>query len=117
MMILETDEYQDTVEHLAEWIESQGLRSPAILFLEIARPLALIGSQVLYLFQPLLRFAEPFWSNLDGSAIVDQYAQLLEDPDSIDRILARLDRSNTPDAGKTVRQVKGQGPQDGTRQQ
>ena len=69
------------IGRLAGWITARGLESPAILFFEMSRPLALLGSQALLVLQPLL-----------GGAL-EEWAALLEDPATVDQILDRLDRS------------------------
>ena len=105
MIIPKADECQEEmIDHLAEWIESKGLRSPAILFLEASKPLALIGSQALFLLQPLLGLVGPLWGRFDDRALTE-YALLLEDPASIDRLLARLEHSNPASAGEMTDQV------------
>ena len=73
---------EQMIGRLAEWIAARGLESPAILFFELSKPLALLGSQVLLVLQPLL-----------GGA-VNEWADLLEDPATIDQILDRLDESD-----------------------
>ena len=70
------------IGRLAGWIAARGLESPAILFFELSKPLALLGSQALLVLQPLL-----------GGA-VNEWADLLEDPTTIDQILDRLDESD-----------------------
>ena len=70
----------ELIERVARRIERWGLVTPAILFLESGRPLSFFGSQILYLTQPL-------W----GPAIV-QYAELLENPGSVEQLLTRLER-------------------------
>ena len=69
------------IGRLAGWITARGLESPAILFFEMCKPLSLLGSQALLVLQPLL-----------GGA-VNEWADLLEDPATIDQILDRLDES------------------------
>jgi hypothetical protein len=72
---------EQMIGRLAGWIAARGLESPAILFFELSKPLALLGSQALLVLQPLL-----------GGAL-DKWAELLEDPATIDQILDQLDRS------------------------
>jgi hypothetical protein len=67
------------VGRLAGWIAARGLESPAIFFLELSKPFALLGGQALLLLQPLL-----------GGALAE-WADLLEDPAAIDQILDRLE--------------------------
>jgi hypothetical protein len=70
------------IGRLAGWIQARGLESPAILFFELAKPLALLGSQAMLVLQPFT-----------GGAL-DEWAGLFEDPAAIDQILERLDRSD-----------------------
>ena len=72
---------EQMIGRLAGWIVARGLESPAILFFELSKPLALLGSQALLVLQPLV-----------GGAL-DEWAGLLEDPATVDQILDRLDRS------------------------
>jgi hypothetical protein len=72
------------IGRLAGWITARGLQSPAILFFELSKPLALLGSQALLVLQPLLG-AAPF------GAPLDEWADLLEDPATVDQILDRLE--------------------------
>lgn len=73
---------EQMVGRLAGWITARGLESPAILLFELAKPLALLGSQALLVLQPLV-----------GGAL-DEWAGLLEDPDTIDQIVDRLESSD-----------------------
>jgi hypothetical protein len=70
------------IGRLAGWILARGLESPAILFFELSKPLAPLGSHALLVLQPLL-----------GEA-ANEWADLLENPDSIEQILDRLDPSD-----------------------
>jgi hypothetical protein len=72
------------IGRLAGWIAARGLESPAILFFELTKPLALLGSQALLVLAPLLGGALP------GGAL-SEWADLLEDPVAIDQILDRLE--------------------------
>jgi len=70
----------ELIERVARRVERWGLVTPAVLFLELGRPLSFVGSQILLL-------AQPIW----GPA-ASQYADLFEDPRSVDQLLARLER-------------------------
>ena len=67
------------IERVARRIERRGLVAPAVLFLETMKPLSFLGGQMLYLAQPIL-----------GRSAAE-YAGLLEDPGSVERLLARLE--------------------------
>lgn len=77
------------IERLADRIERWGLVAPATLFLATMKPLSFFGGQMLYLAQPVL------------GRTAAEYAGLLEDPGSIDRLLAHLEslRAGAPERG------------------
>jgi len=87
---------EQLIEHLAEQISRWRLTMPAILLLQVTRPLSFIASQGLLLCQPLLSFV------YDAPRIAD-YAELLADRATIDRLVARLEeeeRAGDSDAGR-----------------
>ncbi len=59
------------------------LTAPAILFLEMHKPLAFLGAQFLWAAQPFLTL----WLN---HADVQETARLLEDPAGVEHLIARL---------------------------
>ena len=73
----------ELIERVARRVERWGLVTPALLFLELGKPLSFIGSQILLL-------AQPIW----GPA-ASQYADLFEDPRSVDHLLVRLEQCQT----------------------
>jgi hypothetical protein len=83
------------IDRLVNWIQAKGLSAPAVLFLEASKPLSFIGSQVLLLLQPVLGHIGPTLGWFDDSHVVAEYAELLEDPANIDRILAYLEHRST----------------------
>jgi len=75
---------EQLIERLAKQISRWRLTVPAILLLQVTRPLSFIASQGLLLCQPLLSFV------YDASRVAD-YAELLADRASIDRLVAQLE--------------------------
>lgn len=75
---------EQLIERLAKQISRRRLTVPAILLLQVTRPLSFIASQGLLLCQPLLSFV------YDASRVAD-YAELLADRASIDRLVAQLE--------------------------
>ena len=73
------------VEQVAAFVEARGLRLPALLALEAGRPLTFLGGQFLWLAQPALSLIWP-------SQWIRQGAQLLEEPDAVEALIARLER-------------------------
>jgi hypothetical protein len=62
----------ELLERIAQYLQRTGLATPALLLLEIARPLGVFGSQCLTLLQPLA--PEQRWQNQ-----INQIAQAMED--------------------------------------
>ena len=77
---------EEVIERLTRQIRRWKLSVPALLLLEVARPLSFIASQGLLLCQPLLSYI------IEEPRIVD-YAELLADRRSVDLLLARLEES------------------------
>lgn len=75
---------EELIDRLADWITRQGLVTPATFFLETNKPFSFLGSQALWMLQPLL-------GPLVGHEQIGAYARLLEDRTSVDRLLARLE--------------------------
>jgi hypothetical protein len=83
---LQPDEQR--IEALARQIGSRRLVLPALLLLEITRPFSFLVSQGLLLCQPLLGYfvKEP---------LVAGYAELLADRGNFDRLVARLEETQS----------------------
>ena len=71
------------VDHIATIISQHGWQFPVLTALEGGRPLTLLGSQLMWVMQPVL-------SLFVASDTVRQTAQLLEDPLAVDALIARL---------------------------
>ncbi len=72
---------------LASSIAGRGLATPAIVFLELLEPLSFVGSQLLWVLDPLL-------NALVGDA-GRRYARLLEDRRNVSELLGALEAQNT----------------------
>ena len=75
---------EDLVARLADWIARQGLVTPAMFVLEAGKPFSFLGGQVLWMLQPLL-------GPVMGYDRISSYARLLEDSDSVERLLMYLE--------------------------
>ena len=73
----------DTVESLSRSIADRGWTAPAILALELLKPLGFLGSQAWLL-------AEPLFGRRDRE-ILSRYATLLEDRSNIERLIRALE--------------------------
>jgi len=73
------------VEGWARHIEARGLSSLALLLIEIARPLGLLGSQALLMAQPLL-------ADIVDDMTVERTTTLICSPELLDRLKVFLER-------------------------
>jgi hypothetical protein len=78
------EQSEQLIEQLTQRINHWGLTLPALLLLQITRPLSFIASQGLLICEPFLGF---FY---ETRRIAD-YADLLADRANIDRLVARLE--------------------------
>lgn len=90
---LTPEERQAALDFVTARVHKYGLEMPAILFLEINRPLAGLAGQAAYLFTPL------FGAFL-GLDKVERYASLIGDRSALDELINRLDESRDNRAGK-----------------
>jgi hypothetical protein len=72
------------IDDLARRLDDWRLTTPAIAFLEVHKPLSFVASQSLLALQPLLTL-------LLGDVSVGEYATMLEDADSVERMIVRLE--------------------------
>ena len=85
-MTLDPKRREQLIEQLIQRAERWGITSPAILFLEMNKPLAFLSAQMLWAAQPFLSF---WWRDKD----LRDLALLLEDRASVDALIARLESS------------------------
>lgn len=79
------------IDKIANKIADLGLIAPAIFLLEANKPLAFIGSQ-------LLLVAEPTVDILWPDSVTRNMADLLADPDQVDRLIASLEGKAAQDS-------------------
>lgn len=79
-----TAEFDRFLEQAANVLGEWGLRLPALIALEVGRPLAFFGGQLIWVAQPALSLILP-------AQVVRQAARLLEEPAAIDALIARLE--------------------------
>ncbi len=74
----------ELVDQIVERVRRWGVAGVTSTLLDAARPLALIGGQLLWVAQPAL-------SLIAGADQVSEYARLLEQPEALDLLQTRLD--------------------------
>jgi hypothetical protein len=83
-MALDEQRREKLIEKLVRRAARMHVTAPAILFLEMYRPLAFIGAQVLWTTQPFLSL----WMD---HADVRELALLLEDPAGVEELIKHLE--------------------------
>ena len=73
----------DLIDDLARGIVARRLESPALLFLELNRPMGFLYSQAALFFRPFLALCV-------SPTRVDAAAEVLADRDAVDRLLDRI---------------------------
>src|SRR5574341_1123395 len=83
-MPLDMQRREQLIEALVQRAAQMGVTAPALLFLETYKPLTFLGAQMLWAAQPFLSI----WLK---DATVRDLALLLEDRDSVEQLIARLE--------------------------
>ena len=73
------------IERIAKKIFTSGFTTPAVFFLEMTKPLALLGSH-------LLIFLGPVINSIIQSDAYYRSAQVFEEPDNIELLLKEIER-------------------------
>ena len=81
-------EQEAFLDQIVDTICRHGLRLPALVALEVGRPLALLGGQLLWVAQPALSLFLP-------AQLVGRTARLLEEPEAVNAIIARLEKKES----------------------
>lgn len=87
-VVLETDNLPTILEKFAQKVVDKGLQTPAILFLEMVRPLNFLGSQMVFAAVPIAGiFSHP--------QDLDDMAKALEHRSSIPKLVERIEQLST----------------------
>lgn len=81
---LSPDDRDKLIDELARKIVGRGMETPAIMFLEMNKPLAFIASQSMLL-------ASPFLAPIFGMEGVQKYSRLFSSPDNIELLIQRIE--------------------------
>jgi len=80
-----TDVVDDVMERTARWIVEKRLETPAVLFLEINKPLSFVMGQSLY-------FSAPMLAPIFGYEKLQKAAGLLSDHNSLETLITRIEK-------------------------
>lgn len=101
-----TDEERDRLlEQAAQTVTRRRMEMPAVLALEMHRPLTFLSSQALIVFTPLL--APAF-----GLENLQKLTRLLEDRANIDRLIERIEALANPEAEVDEGSIPGPGAEE-----
>lgn len=81
------------IEKMAQRVERYGLYTPAILFLELNKPIAFLSSQAIILGSGAL-------GPLFGMQNVQQVSKLLESRDNVERLIRRIEELSVAEQTK-----------------
>jgi len=96
---LSDEEREAILERIAQGIVRRGMAAPAVLFLELNKPLSFVASQSLIVLTP---FLAPFV----GLENVHRYSRLLEKRENVELLIERIEQ---------LEHEKGQEQSDATR--
>lgn len=82
---------QEFITRLAKRIQKSGFVTPAVLFLEMTKPLALLGSHAMVFFGPIVNS----FIRADGYY---HAAELFEEPDTVEFLLCEIERLDKEDS-------------------
>jgi hypothetical protein len=72
------------IERIANHVVRRRLEAPAVLFLEMHRPISFIASQGLF-------FCAPFLGLFVSPEGIERFARLLDTPQGVDRLIERIE--------------------------
>jgi len=84
MTIVEKEKF---IEQIASGIVERRMSAPAILFLEILKPLCCIGNQVLFFLDPLLKL----FTEIND---YEKYTQLLENRENLEMLIKKIEEND-----------------------
>lgn len=97
-MVLDASRRQQLIDRFARRIAALGLTAPAVLFLEMHKPLAFLGAQLLFAAQPFLSIG------LNDADLRD-FAAIIEDRTGVEEVIDRLESIKIePPASPQLRQ-------------
>jgi len=90
------ENYDALIEQVSRTIVRLRLEVPAVMFLEIHRPIFFLASQGLFFCAPLLGLLLP-------PRKIDEFAHLLDSPQGVERLIERIEELATRNASQVPR--------------
>lgn len=83
-------ERDEIIQKTAAFVKKQGVRTPAVLFLEMHKPLSGIAAHAAIAFAP---FIMPFL----GFSRVDKYSRFFADRENVERLICEIENPTEPE--------------------
>jgi len=90
---LTEEETETLIEKAAQQVAKRNLHSPAILFLEMHKPLSYVGANAAVAFAP-------FMVPILGYDFVNDYSRLFSKRENVERLIKRLEELSKPKRAK-----------------
>ena len=92
---LHSDLDLEFIKRIAKRIHKSGLITPAVLFLEMTKPLALIGSHAMIFFGPIITA----FINAEGYY---RAAEIFEDPNNVEKLVTEIELLENEATNNTI---------------
>ncbi len=80
-----TEEQKELIDKLAKKVIQVRMGVPAILFLEMHKPLSFVGSQLMVFFSPIV-------NTIFNRKEYDQFAEIVEHRDNVEYLMVQIER-------------------------
>jgi hypothetical protein len=87
---LTESERNEIIKKTAAFVKKQGVRTPAVLFLEMHKPLSGVAGNAAIFFAP---FIMPFF----GFSRVDRYSRFFADRENVERLICEIENPTEPE--------------------
>jgi len=81
---LTPDEREQMIEEVAQKIVNRGMETPAIMFLEMHKPVAFLASQTMLVASPVL-------APVFGVEGIERYSRLFSTQENVERLIERIE--------------------------
>lgn len=91
---LTEDERDEIIRKTAAFVKKQGVRTPAVLFLEMHKPFTGVAANAAIVFAPFLM---PFL----GFSRVDRFSRFFADRENVERLICAIENASEPETTPT----------------
>ncbi len=83
-----TEDERQLVDKIADNISRRRLSVPAILFLEMTKPLSFIGSSLVAFFEPVIQSIVPFQD-------IESFRKFIEDRENVEYLIQEIEKKGS----------------------